>query len=485
MQRRAPYEAKQGLTARMRRAGWLRPDRVDLSHGRRRFLLGWTALALASFARGANEQAPRVLRAAPARVPIAGSGYPDTEVWAYDGTVPGPVLRLRQGERLRVTLENFLPQDTTVHWHGVRLPNAMDGVPHLTQPPVAAGGGRFAYEFDLPDAGTYWYHPHLASSEQLGRGLYGALVVEEREPPEADRDLVWVLSDWRLDRQARIVEDFGSFMDASHAGRIGNTVTVNGRVAESFDVRAGERLRLRLVNAANARIFGLRFEGHAPWVIALDGHPVEPHRPDDGRIVLGPGMRADLILDCTGEPGSSHRVVDDFYPRRAYRLLDLRYANAGARAPARPAPRELAPNPLAEPDLVRAERHIIAFAGGMMGGLTRELAARGIAWTVNGKAIRGHDHEPFLTLARGSSQVLELVNETAWHHPIHLHGHAFRVLSRDGRPNPRREWADTVLLFPRSRAEIALVADNPGLWMLHCHVLEHQESGLAAVFRVA
>lgn len=485
MQRRAPDEAEQGLTALTRSAGWLRPDTAGLSRGRRRFLLGWTALALASFAGGANAQPSRVLRAAPARVPLAGTGYPDTEVWAYAGTVPGPELRFRQGERLAVTLENFLPQDTTVHWHGVRLPNAMDGVPHLTQPPIAAGGGRFAYEFDLPDAGTYWYHPHLASSEQLGRGLYGALIVEEREPPEVDRDIVWVLGDFRLDREARIRADFGNFMDASHAGRIGNTVTVNGRVSETFDVRAGERLRLRLVNAANARIFGLRFEGHAPWLIALDGHPVAPHRPEDGRIVLGPGMRADLILDCSAEPASSHRVVDDFYPRQAYRLLDLRYARRATRAPARSAPKELPPNPLAEPDIARAERHVVTFGGGMMGGMTRALAAHGLAWTVNGRAMRGHDHEPFLAFARGSSQRLELVNDTAWHHPIHLHGHAFRVLSRDGRPNPRREWADTLLLAPRSRAEIAFVADNPGLWVLHCHVLEHQESGLMAVFRVA
>ncbi|MDW8468949.1 MAG: multicopper oxidase domain-containing protein [Burkholderiales bacterium] len=220
-------------------------------------------------------------------------------------------------------------------------------------------------------------------------------------------------------------------------------------------------------------------------MIALDGHPLEPFRPEGGRIVLGPGMRADLLLDCTGEPGSSYRVVDDFYPREAYRLLDLRYAKGGARGRARGAPKALSPNPVPEPDPARAERHLVRFGGGERGGLTRELAMRGIAWTVNGRAVSGHAHEPLLSLPLGSSQVLELVNDTVWHHPIHLHGHVFRVLSRDGRPNPRREWADTVLLFPRSRAEIAFVAENPGLWMFHCHVLEHQESGLAAVFRVA
>ncbi len=134
---------------------------------------------------------------------------------------------------MRVAFENALPDPTTVHFHGIRLPNAMDGVPHLTQPPIEPGAS-FVYEFDLPDAGTYWYHPHLGSPEQVGRGLSGALIVDEVEPPAVDRDLVWVLSDWRLDREARIVANFDNFMDASHGGRIGNTVTVNGEVRESL-----------------------------------------------------------------------------------------------------------------------------------------------------------------------------------------------------------------------------------------------------------
>ncbi|MGQ0546714.1 MAG: multicopper oxidase family protein [Betaproteobacteria bacterium] len=423
-------------------------------------------------------EAVRNLRAAPARQRLVGEANPATDVWAYGGTVPGPELRFRQGERLRVEVENALATGTTVHFHGIRLPNAMDGVPRLTQPPIAAHGGRFVYEFDLPDAGTYWYHPHLGSPEQVGRGLYGALVVEEREPPAVERDLVWVLSDWRLDREARIAGDFMSFMDASHAGRIGNTVTVNGAIRESFAVRAGERLRLRLINASSARIYGLRFEGHAPWVIALDGHPVEPRRAE--RVVLGPAMRADLILDCPGAPGSRHRVIDDFYQRRAYRLLDLQYTNEDAlRSSFAPVPR-LAPNPVAVPDLSRAERHRIVFGGGMMGAMPSQREHRGMFWTVNGDVMpdNGHHHAPMLTLARGKSYVLELVNDTSWHHPIHLHGHVFRVLQN-------HSWGDTVLIDPDSRAEIAFVADNPGDWMFHCHVLEHQASGMMAVVRVA
>ncbi|MGH8222730.1 MAG: multicopper oxidase family protein [Woeseiaceae bacterium] len=461
----------------------------DRSFGRRDFLRTAAAvggLAVLPAVRAAA--GPRVIRQREALASLVGEGHPPTAVWTYDGSVPGPELRFKQGESLRVELENLLPNDTTVHWHGVRLPNAMDGVPGLTQPPIKANGGRFLYEFKLPDAGTYWYHPHLDSSNQVGRGVYGPLIIDEPEPPAVDRDVVWMLGDWRLDRGARVVQDFGNFMDASHAGRIGNTVTVNGAIRETFELRAGERIRLRLINAANARIFALDFRGHDPVIIALDGHPVEPHRPEGGRVVLGSAMRADVLLDATGEPGRSYTVVDDFYRRRAYRLLDLRYAKerlrggrAGAALP------RLAPNPVSEPDLARAERHRIDFGGGMMGNMPGMGMMRGMAWTVNGEPMpeHGHDHEPMLKLALGRSYVFDLINDTRWDHPIHLHGHAFRVLSRDGRAAPRPEWLDTVLLPAQTRAEIAFVADNPGHWMIHCHILEHQASGMMAVVQVA
>jgi FtsP/CotA-like multicopper oxidase with cupredoxin domain len=441
---------------------------------RRREFLSLGALAL--LPRAAAARTASKLRLAAHRQALVGGGNPHTAVWAFNGSVPGPELRFRQGERLRIEVENALAADTTVHWHGIRLPNAMDGVPGVTQKPIGKGA-RFVYEFDLPDAGTFWYHPHLGSPEQVARGLYGALIVEEREPPVVDRDLVWVLSDWRLDREARIVENFANPMDASHAGRIGNTVTVNGAIRESFAVRAGERIRLRLVNASNARIYGLEFEAHEPVLVALDGHPVAPRR--EPRIVLGPGMRADLILDCAGQPASAHRVIDRFYGQRAYELLKIQYRDEAPLRTSFPPPPRLAPNPVAVPDLARAERHRVVFGGGMMGALPSQREHRGLFWTVNGKPVPEHAHrEVLMTLKRGASYVLELVNETSWHHPIHLHGHVFRVLGAD-------HWADSVLLDPDSRAEVAFVADNPGDWMLHCHVLEHQASGMMALVRVA
>jgi FtsP/CotA-like multicopper oxidase with cupredoxin domain len=443
---------------------------------RRAFLASSGALALAPRVSFSQKRIDK-LRLSVARQSLVGAAHPATEVWAYNGSVPGPELRFRQGERLRIEVENALGAGTTVHWHGVRLPNAMDGVPGVTQPPIAAKGGRFTYEFDLPDAGTYWYHPHLGTPEQVARGLYGALIVEEREPPAADRDVVWVLSDWELDREARIDEEFANPMAASHDGRIGNTVTLNGAVPDSFGVRAGERIRLRLINAASARIYGLAFEGHAPTLIAFDGQPVAPHPA--ARVVLGPGMRADLILDCTAQPGSRHRVVDGFYRRNAYELIKLQYRDEAPLRRSFPPVPVLGMNPVARPELGTAARHRIVFGGGAMGAMPRQAEHKGMFWTVNGKPVREHHHhEPLLTLKMKQSYVLELVNDTSWYHPIHLHGHVFRILPGD-------RWGDTVLLEPKSRAEIAFVADNPGDWMLHCHVLEHQASGMMALVRVA
>ncbi|HJS33049.1 MAG TPA: multicopper oxidase family protein [Alphaproteobacteria bacterium] len=464
----------------------------------RRSLIAAGAGALVAAGLPHSFAATRELRlaAGPTRAKLVGDGHPATDVWAYNGAVPGPVLRFRQGERARIVVENRLPQPTSVHWHGLRVPNAMDGVPDLTQPPIAPGES-FAYEFDLHDAGTYWYHPHANSAEQVGRGLAGAIVVEESQPPAVDRDLLWVLDDWRLDRGARIADDFGHPRDASHAGRMGNTVTFNGAVPDSLEVRAGERMRLRLVNVANARIFGLRLEGHAPYVIARDGQPVDPYPVRGGMIVLAPGERCDLIVDMHGEPGERFAVIDAFYPQAAYRLVELVYAASarGARAPAAP-PARLPDNPWKRPDTSGARRERIVIEGGMMGGFRgarldgRQLDARalfqqGKMWALNGE-VAGDHHQmaPLLTLRRGESVVVELVNDSVWNHPMHLHGMFFEVLSLDGVAPPRREFRDTLTLGPRGRAETAFRADAPGDWMFHCHVLEHQDSGLMGIVRV-
>lgn len=476
------------------------PRQQNFLIDRRTLLSGSAAMAAAAaLPRRAQAQTPPVkefrLTAAPGRAALAGAGNPQTAVWGYNGQVPGPEIRVRQGERVRVSVKNDLPEETTVHWHGVRVPNAMDGVPHLTQKPIAPGD-TFTYEFDCADAGSFWYHPHVNSAAQVGRGLYGALIVEEREPLPVDRDITWVLDDWRLTKDGAISDDFGNMHDVSHAGRIGNFITVNGAVPETFEVRRGERIRLRLINTANARVFGLVFEDHAPMIVAMDGHPVAPHAPEGNRVVIGPAMRVDLVIDMAAAPNSRFAVFDRFYRGFEYRLFDLVYAGTPLRdaPPAREV--SLPANPLAEPDLAAATRHDVLLGGGMMGQMAsaqvdgktvdiRSMFKRGLIWAINGVASTEHVHEPLLAVKRGSSHILAIANETAWWHPMHLHGHAFRVLSRNGAPTRHREWQDTVLIAPRERVEIAFAADNPGDWMFHCHVLEHQAGGMMATLRVA
>jgi FtsP/CotA-like multicopper oxidase with cupredoxin domain len=476
-------------------------ERLSLISTRRHFLklsaAGSAMLAGAGLGVWPARAAKIELAAGPASVPLVGEGYPETEVWAFNGQVPGPVIRARQGERLEIAVRNDLPEPTTVHWHGLRVPVGMDGVPHLSQDPIEPGE-TFVYDFLLEDAGTFWYHPHINSSEQVGRGLYGALIVEEADPLEVDRELLWVLDDWRLDREAAVVP-FGNMHDASHGGRIGNSATINGAMPESEQVRAGERIRLRLINAANARVFGLDFRDLDPWIIAFDGQPVPPHRLGGRPLTLGVGMRADLIIDMSGEPQGESRVVDGHYGSNfAYELIRFAYEDAAPledRSAVEPA--ALPQNPIPEPDLAAAERHSLVFEGGAMGGMTgammggkrlgmRELAGRGRLWAINGQVPDDIYREPPLLQARrGSSQIIELVNRTAFEHPIHLHGHSFRVIRRNGEDEPYRPFRDTVLLGVDEIIEIAFVADNPGQWMFHCHVLEHQGSGMMGVVEVA
>ncbi|HEY9080115.1 multicopper oxidase family protein [Magnetovibrio sp.] len=464
---------------------------------RRQLLLSGGAFALSTVAPRLSRAAPHsILRAAPHTSQILPSDWPATPTWAYSAQNPGPVLRIKQGERLRVLLQNDLDQPTTVHWHGLRLPHAMDGVPDVTQAPVQPGE-TFLYDFIAPDAGTYWYHPHVNSSEQVGRGLHGALIVEEPNPPEVDRDEVWVLDDWRLDRDGAIRNDFQRAMDISHGGRSGNVVTVNGRIPEPLQVRKNERIRLRLINVANARIFGLNFENHDVHVIAIDGQPVTPHTPQYDMVLLAPGQRADVILDCTGEAGSSHRIIDAAYQDDASLLQNIVYdPGAPVRENAPGAVPTLAPNPLAEPDLNNAEHHDITISGGAMGAMQGaiykgkylpidELVQDMRIWALNGVAAHTTAMPPMLNFTLGKSHIITVKNDTVFPHPMHLHGHAFRILSQDGAPVPHTPWADTVLLNGRGTAEIALVADNPGDWLFHCHVLAHVQGGMTSIIRVA
>jgi FtsP/CotA-like multicopper oxidase with cupredoxin domain len=464
---------------------------------RRHFLQAGAACALATLSSPALAVAGRLtvpdgasvlLRAGSARVHMVGDEFRPTEVWTYNSAEPGPVLRVRQGASFRAMVDNRLTEDTTVHWHGIRLPNAMDGVPDITQRAIRSGD-RFEYAFTPPDAGTFLYHSHDNSLVQMSRGLVGPLIVEETNPPVVDRELLWTIQDWRLTQNAQIAPGFDNRMEAAMDGRIGNTVTINGSVAAPVQVRASERIRLRLINAATARIMALRFDGHRPVIVALDGQPCDPHEPAEGRILLGPAMRADVMLDMQGEPGHSYRVVDDFYDRLSYTLVRLVYDSASPlRAHPSETPLRLPRNPLPRPDLATAITHEVRLQGGMMGGMGMMGMGGRATWAMNGQSMTGDGSAsmpPLFQIVSGRSCILDIRNETAWWHPMHLHGHSFQVLNRNGQAVPHDQWGDTVLVRPREHVQVAFVPDNPGDWMLHCHVMDHQVGGMMTMIRVA
>ncbi len=419
------------------------------------------------------------------------AGGPEAEIWGYEGRAPGPLLRLRQGERLVRRLENRLPQDTTIHWHGIRNENAMDGVAHMTQHAVRPGG-EFLYSFVPPDAGTFWYHPHTGLSwEQLARGLYGILIVEEREPPDVDRDLLFVADDWRLTEAGGLdLASLGNGHDFSHAGRLGNVLTINGKPYERYAVGAGERIRLRMVCTANARVLHFRLPGERNWLMALDGQPVAP-QPVAGTLTLAPGQRADLMLDLAGEPGSEAVIHE--VSGQPLACASLVYAAESPRPLREAAPAALPANPL--PALGTPEREVdLVMEGGAMRFLAeadyegQRLSGRQLAlehgqfWSMNG--IAGMPAAPLLSARRGETWVIRMVNRTAFAHVMHIHGHHVQEVTRSDGP-PEAAWRDSILMQPDSEVSVAFVADNPGRWMLHCHMLEHQAAGMQTWFEVA
>ncbi|WP_420405276.1 multicopper oxidase family protein [Nisaea sp.] len=429
---------------------------------------------------------PETLEARPGTARLAPAEYEPTPIWGYEGGVPGPTLRVKQGGRIDRRFLNALPQSSTVHWHGIRIDNAMDGVPELTQTAVAPGGS-FDYAFTAPDAGTYWYHPHNRTWEQLARGLYGALVVEEPDAPDIDRDEVLLIDDWRLTEKAEIAEDFGAMHDWSHGGRIGNWITVNGDGYWASTARQNERLRLRLVNVANARIFSLSLKGLDGWIVALDGQPLEtPQRA--GRMVVAPAQRIDLIVDVTGEAEAS---IVSHERNGSYAIATFTVSESAASRRTDPAA-PLPPNPLPEiGPLESARRAELLMEGGAMGGMTgammgsrsmdmRGLVQQGKVWAFNGRADM--PDEPLISAAAGETIRIRIENRTGWPHAMHLHGHHFRKVLEGGALGAHR---DTLLMDREEIAEIAFVADNPGDWLLHCHMVEHSAAGMMTWIRVA
>ncbi|KAF0675758.1 multicopper oxidase family protein [Profundibacterium mesophilum] len=413
---------------------------------------------------------------------LAPSDYPATRIWGYDGMAPGPEMRIAQGERLTRRLRNGLDQPTSIHWHGIRIDNAMDGVPGLTQEAVAPGAS-FDYDFALPDAGTYWYHAHAQSVEQVGRGLYGALIVTEPEPLDIDAEHVLILDDWRLQDDAQLAGDWGAPHDNSHGGRMGNFIATNATFDLALPVEQNARLRLRLINAANARIFPLALKGLEGWIVALDGMPLASPEAVGEDFVLGPGQRADLLVDVVAEEGEEAYLVR--FDRDAAAAQVSFPVTGRAALSRRPAPAPLPPNPGQElPDLASVRALDMPIEGGAMGRLGsamyegaetqfRDLVGAGQFWALGGAA--GLPKTPFASAARGETLRIRMENQTVFPHAMHLHGMHFREVLSGGALGPMR---DTLLVAGQETGEIVFEARNPGKWLIHCHMLGHAASGM-------
>jgi FtsP/CotA-like multicopper oxidase with cupredoxin domain len=471
---------------------------LKLKVNRRSLLKGAGAVAgsaiLPSFAMTAGNDGFITLEARPGKASLRGARKPRTRIWSYNGTAPGPEIRVKQGEEVRVRLVNKLSQPTTIHWHGVRMINAMDGVPGLTQEAVPPGAS-FDYVFRAPDAGTFWYHSHSQTWEQVARGLYGVLIVDEIDAPAFDRDITLALDDWFLDSAGQIHEaSLGELRYWSHGGRLGNWPTVNGQYKPEYPVKSGERVRLRLVNTCNARFLSLKLRNLDAAVIAIDGQPVTPYMTGDRSFLLAPAQRVDLAFNATLPSGSAAQIVEmsqDFPVTLAsLKLTGTATVPVPSDRPFDPLPGNPLPEKLPMADALKVE---MLMEGGAMGGMKgatykgrvmsiNDLVDAGKVWAFNG--IVGMSDKPLFDAKRGRTVTIEFINRTAFAHPMHIHGHHFKVMSRDGKPVSGTPWRDTEVVRPDEKVSVAFVADNPGKWALHCHTLEHVAAGMITWFNV-
>jgi len=436
------------------------------------------------------------LTAAPATVDLGGV---EVQTWAFDGRLPGPEIRLARGEVLRAELRNQLPQPTTVHWHGIALRNDMDGVPDLTQPAIARNSA-FTYEFAVPHAGTYFFHPHVGT--QLDRALYAPLIVTD--PDEAgdyDTEAVIVLDDWldgvagdpdqELERLSREgmggmggmdmggmdmggMDMGGMGMGADPQAPLGSDTgdvtyphyLINGRIgADPITVNAapGQRLRLRIINAGSDTAFRVALGGHRMTVTHTDGFPVAPAETDclliamgeryDVTVTLGDGVFP-LVASAEGKDGQGFalvRTASGDTPAADVRPVELNTAPLDA---ARLRATDAVLLPAREPDRTHT--------------LELGMAMSGYRWTINGQVHGEHDPLP---MRSGERVRLRLVNNTMMFHPMHLHGHTYQV----GATGPRK---DTSIVLPMQTLDVDFDGDNPGQWLIHCHNLYHGEAGM-------
>jgi FtsP/CotA-like multicopper oxidase with cupredoxin domain len=454
---------------------------------------------------------------------------------AYNGSIPGPTLRVPQGAEITVDVHNEGDVETTVHWHGLRLENRYDGVPHETQTPIPVGGG-YRCHVQFPDAGFYWYHPHLREDFGQEMGLYGTIVVEPGDPsfwPPVDRELTLTLDDLLVE-EGHIAAFSRSGPNFTALGRFGNLLLINGEPTVTESAAVGEVLRLHLVNTANTRLFDVALRGARMKLVGGDSGRYERETFVDD-VLLAPSERAvvDVLFDAPGEVRLEHRTPDRVYDLGAFTVVpgsDGGGEAARSYGTLRTDPELTAVHSQIGPDLARDPDKVLAFVSKMsmpmdmdmdmdmpmddtstgdmpmdhmamdhddglewedlMPEMNRASDPTNMIWQLVDRETGAVNHAIDWSFTVGDRVKIRLVNEREqdhpMHHPFHIHGAGrFLVLARDGVPEANLVWKDTVLLASGQTVDILLDVSNPGLWMAHCHIAEHTESGMMFSFTVA
>jgi FtsP/CotA-like multicopper oxidase with cupredoxin domain len=460
------------------------------------------------------------LRIRPVRKRI---GDAEVRMLGYNGSIPGPTLHVDQGSEITVAATNDGDVEATVHWHGLRLENRYDGVPEETQAPIRSGE-TFTYKVQFPDPGLYWYHPHIREDFAQEMGLYAPIVVEPSDPsywPPVDRQLSITLDDV-------LIED-GQMAPFHHSGpnfvamgRFGNVMLVNGETAFSGEAAVGEVVRLYLVNTANTRIFNFALRGARMKLIGGDSGRYEREMFVD-EVLLAPSERmiVDVLFDTPGEMRLEHRTPDHTYDLGVFSVTGT--ATGDASEPfevLRSDPELTSERQTIEHDFERAPDKTLAFVASMpllygeevqpassyvcpmhaevtssepgtcpKCGM-RLVPVHNMIWKLIDRETEAKNHRISWKFTVGERVKIRLINEMdsdhPMHHPFHIHGAGrFLILFRDGQQEANLVWKDTVLLRAGETVDILLYVTNPGLWMAHCHIAEHTESGMMFSFDVA
>ncbi|MDO8732603.1 MAG: multicopper oxidase family protein [Actinomycetota bacterium] len=428
------------------------------------------------------------LEAKPTRVDLGGRVV---NTWAFGNTIPGIPLRATAGDRVQVAFKNSLPMATSVHWHGLQIVNAMDGVPGVTTPETPTGG-TFDFDFVVPNAGTHWFHPHHGL--QMDRGLYAPFIVDEASEPGAyDAEWILMLDDWTDDlgqspeqimaglQSAGGSEsggmggmDMGGGMSGGMSGMDGGDVTypaylINGRMASDPDTltaKPGQRVRMRIINASADTIFTVALDGHDLGITHTDGYAVQPITTQALR--LGMGERYDAVV--TLGDGVFTFAAQPYGKQGMARALVRTGGGAVPEASYRPG--NLNAQPLTVGSLQGTPGTALpSSAPDTVQDLVLAGAMAPYEWTMNGST---YENTNPLTIRTGQMGRLRIVNQSMMSHPIHLHGHSFQIGDAGG-SGPRK---DTVLVPAMGAVNVDLIADNPGKWMVHCHNAYHAEAGM-------